>query len=70
MLHCNVMKKLFLMIFLCIVTGCTAQTVPLTDSNAAPASLDTVKTTYDDGRVSRIYTVLKGTDVREGLALS
>ena len=70
MLHCNVMKKLFLMIFLCIVTGCTAQTVPLTDSNAAPASLDTVKTTYDDGRVSRIYTVLKGTDVREGVALT
>ena len=64
------MKKLFLMIFLCIVTGCTAQTVPLTGSSEISVALDTVKTTYDDGQVSRVYTVLKGTDVREGLALS
>ncbi len=70
MLHYNVMKKLFLMIFLCIVTGCTAQTGSLADSTAVSAPVDTVKTTYDDGRVSRVYTVLKGTDVREGVSLT
>lgn len=43
-------------------------------ASAAPKSnnvaLDTVRTTFDDGRVARIYTVKKGTDIREGVALS
>ncbi len=60
------MKKLFLMIFSCIVMGGTALAAPL----ASQVALDTVKTTFDDGRVSRIYTVLKGTDVREGVSLT
>ena len=37
---------------------------------AASRALDTVRTTFDDGRVARMYTVLRGTDVREGMALS
>ena len=64
------MKKLFLLIFSCVVMGCTAQTGSLADSTTVSAPVDTVKTTYDDGRVSRIYTVLKGSDVREGVALT
>ncbi len=63
------MKKRFFTIFACIVMGCTA--IP---AFAAPKSnnvaLDTVRMTFDDGRVARIYTVKKGTDVREGMALS
>ena len=70
MLHCNAMKKLFLTFFSCVVMGCTVSAAPLADSNAASAALDTVKTTYDDGQVSRVYTVLKGTDVREGVSLT
>lgn len=70
MLHYNVMKKLFLMIFSCIVMGCTAQTPSLADSTTVSVALDTVKTTYDDGSVNRIYTVIKGTDVREGMSLT
>ena len=69
MLHYNAMKKRFFTIFACIVMGCTA--IP---AFAAPKSnnvaLDTVRMTFDDGRVARIYTVKKGTDVREGVALS
>jgi len=56
------MKKLFFTIFLCVVMAGTA--------NAAAISLDTVRTTYDDGRVYRIYTVQKGTEVREGVSLT
>ena len=70
MLHCNAMKKLFLTFFSCVVMGCTVSAAPLADSNAASAALDTVKTTYDDGQVSRVYTVLKGMDVREGMSLT
>jgi antitoxin component YwqK of YwqJK toxin-antitoxin module len=63
------MKKRFFTIFACIVMGGT-----VISASAAPKSsnvaLDTVRTTFDDGRVARIYTVKKGTDIREGVALS
>ena len=59
MLHCNAMKKLFLTFFSCVVMYGTAFAAPLKDSVAASAALDTVRATFDDGRVSRIYTVLK-----------
>lgn len=36
----------------------------------ASEPLDTIKTTYGDGSLARIYTVKKGTDVREGLSMS
>ncbi|SHM05682.1 Antitoxin component YwqK of the YwqJK toxin-antitoxin module [Fibrobacter sp. UWB7] len=69
MLHYNAMKKRFFTIFACIVMGGT-----VISASAAPKSnnvaLDTVRTTFDDGRVARIYTVKKGTDIREGVALS
>ncbi len=64
------MKKLFLMFFSCMLMG----SVTISSALAAPAdvrgALDTVWTRYDDGRVARVYTVKKGTDEREGLALS
>lgn len=66
MLHYIAMKKLFLTFFSCLVTCGTALAAPV----AASAALDTVRMTFDDGRVSRIYTVLKGTDVREGVSLT
>ena len=60
------MKTLFFAIFTCFVMAGTAIAAP----KAVPVALDTVRTTYDDGSVSRVYTVKKGTDVREGMALS
>ena len=66
MLHYNVMKKRFLTIFTCIVMVGTAFAAPKT----ATVALDTVRSTFDDGRVARMYTVKKGTDVREGVSLS
>lgn len=38
--------------------------------SAPQVSLDTVKTTYPDGSLARVYTVLAGTVVREGVAIS
>lgn len=63
------MEKRFFTIFAAFVmfgTTITASAAP----KSADMALDTVRTTYDDGRISRIYTVKKGTDVREGVALS
>ena len=60
------MKKLFCTFFTSIVMVGTALAAP----QAASRALDTVRTTFDDGRVARMYTVLRGTDVREGMALS
>ena len=60
------MKTLFFTFFAPFVIAGTAMAAP----KVAPVALDTVRTTYEDGRVSRIYTVLKGTDVREGVSLS
>ena len=38
---------------------------------AAPeVALDTIKETYADGLVSRLYTVQKGSSVREGISFS
>ena len=63
------MEKRFFTIFAAFVMFGTAITASAAPKSAAMA-LDTVRTTYDDGRISRIYTVKKGTDVREGVALS
>ena len=60
------MKTLFFTFFAPLVIAGTAMAAP----SASPVALDTVRTTFDDGRVSRIYTVLKGTDVREGVSLT
>ena len=53
------MKKVFSLSMLCFAC-CFAQT----------AALDTIKEFYADNSPSRIYTVQKGTDVREGVAIS
>ena len=63
------MEKRFFTILACIVIGGT-----VISASAAPKpanmALDTVRTTYENGQLARIYTVKKGTDVREGMALS
>ena len=56
------MKTLFFTFFAPFVIASTAMAAP----KAASVALDTVRTTYDDGRVARIYTVLKGS-IRMGL---
>lgn len=38
--------------------------------SVTPVKYDTVKTTFDDGSLARVYTVLAGTDIREGVAVS
>lgn len=63
------MEKRFFTIFAAFVmlgTAISASASP----KPANVALDTVRTTFDDGRVARIYTVKKGTDIREGVALS
>ena len=59
------MKRVFL---LCI-SLCGLCSLALAQ-NSAPLALDTIKEFYADKSLSRIYTVQKGTDVREGVAIS
>ena len=40
------------------------------DSAAVEVSLDTVKTLFPDGSPARVYTVLKGTEIRHGVSLT
>lgn len=56
------MKKFFSVLFAC----CSVVTVATAAPQAAP--LDTIRTEFDDGTLSRVYTVQKGTDVREGMS--
>lgn len=60
------MKNLFFVIFACcsLVGAANAQ------NKTASVTLDTVKTFFDDGSLSRVYTVIAGTDIREGVSLS
>lgn len=37
---------------------------------AETAVYDTIRTTYEDGTLSRVYTVLHGTETREGVSIS
>ena len=60
-----IMKKV---ISLCI-SLCGLCSLALAQNSPAVA-LDTIKEFYADSSVSRIYTVQKGTDVREGVAIS
>lgn len=66
LLHLTVMKKEFFVLF-----ACCAFVNALAAGNAVPVStLDTIKSTFEDGSLARIYTVQKGTDVREGVAVT
>ena len=56
------MKPLFPICFLGVLG------VTLTE--AGELSLDTVRTLYPDGNTARVYMVQKGTDLREGMALT
>ena len=64
-LHLVSMKAL---ISLCI-SLCGLCSIALAQNSPAVA-LDTIKEFYADNSLSRIYTVQKGTDVREGVAIS
>ena len=59
------MKTLF---SLCI-TLCGLCSIALAQKTPT-AALDTIKEFYSDGTPSRLYTVQKGTDIREGVAVS
>lgn len=39
-------------------------------NSASGTALDTIKTTFPDGSLSRVYTVRKGTEIREGVSIS
>lgn len=66
LLHFTAMKKEFF-----VLLACCAFVNALGAEIASPvSSLDTIKTTFADGSLARVYTVQKGTDVREGVAIS
>ena len=68
------MRKEFFVILLCC--GCaTALAAPKKAASPKPApqpeaALDTVRETFADGSLARIYTLQKGTDIREGVSTS
>lgn len=64
MLHFTVMKKEFFVLFACCV--CVNSLVAAENVDI----LDTVRSFFDDGTVARVYQVQKGSDIREGLALT
>ena len=66
MLHLITMKTSFFVLKLCCAFFCAVSCWAA--SPAAP--LDTIRETYEDGTVSRVYTVQAGTEIREGVALS
>lgn len=64
MLHFSLMKKRFFVLFACCacVNGlAAAESIDI---------LDTVRAFFDDGSVARVYQVQKGTEIREGVALT
>lgn len=64
MLHFSLMKKRFFVLFAC----CVCVNGYAADKNVD--ILDTVRSFFDDGAVARVYTVQKGTDIREGVSIS
>ncbi len=69
------MKKEFFVLILCcaIGNGLAAPKKAVSQKEPAPANaavLDTIRETFADGSLSRIYTLQKGTDIREGVSLS
>lgn len=67
------MKHNFFVVFAALVMLVSVGTAFGADAdakNASQALLDTIRTTYPDGSLARVYTVKAGTDVREGLSVS
>lgn len=69
------MKKEFFVLILCcaVSNGLAAPKKAVPQKEPAPANvaaLDTIRETFADGSLSRIYTLQKGTDIREGVSLS
>lgn len=73
MLHYTQMKTTFCHLILCCclaaVAGFAQGGDSLAQTGKAPA-LDTIRTTFADGSVARVYTVRAGTVIREGVAIS
>jgi antitoxin component YwqK of YwqJK toxin-antitoxin module len=67
-------KEIFVLLLCCgFLNAFAAPAKASKKPTASPASqggveLDTVRTTLDDGSIARLYTVQKGTDIREGVA--
>ena len=58
--------KTFFSLSICLCGFC-----PIALAQKSPAVvLDTIKEFYPDSTLSRLYTVQKGTDIREGVSLS
>lgn len=54
----------------CVFWGISAADEVSPVSVDTTATLDTVRTSFDNGSPARVYTVKHGTDIREGLAIS
>ena len=50
--------------------GISAVFAQKAENRGVEIALDTVRTTFDDGKIARVYTVLKGTEIREGVSVS
>lgn len=67
-------KEIFVLILCCALSNGLAapkKAVPQAEqvpSNAA--ALDTIRENFSDGTLARLYTVQKGTDIREGVAVT
>lgn len=67
------MKRFFFVVNISIILLFAAVSAFGADAgsqNVTQVKYDTVKTTFADGSLARVYTVLAGTDVREGVAVS
>ena len=69
------MRKVFFVLLLSCAVGCAFAAPKKTASKKvttpkSEAVLDTVRETFADGTPSRVWTLQKGTDIREGLSIS
>ena len=67
-------KEIFVLILCCALSnGLAAPKKAVPQAEQAPsnaAALDTIRENFSDGTLARLYTVQKGTDIREGVAVT
>ncbi len=67
------MKRNFFVVYLglvMLISSVTAFGAETDVQNQSKTRLDTIRTSYEDGSPARIYTVLAGSEIREGLSIS
>lgn len=68
------MRRLFYSIIVCLSAATAyAANAPLVSDSASSSSsvvYDTIRSTFADGKIAREYTVLHGTEIRDGIALT